>query len=273
MPILGASPFAFTCLIITGNVNIQVGQVCSIRILKEKKNTMQRLMWILDIIAHSSKYFPTRTGAEFLEFLKAATGPNAAAEVPEFLGRHPETARFLQDPKPSPASFATETFFAVNAFRLVKAEKVTTVRYQFVPVALEQHLDAESIETKSPNYLFDELNLRLRSGAIEYKLLAQIAEEGDVTNNATEIWPEDRKLVELGTIKIEKSLSDEENLAQQQQIIFDPIPRVDGVEPSDDPLLEVRASVYLLTGKERRQAGETAKADGAAPSESAKTAT
>lgn len=57
-----------------------------------------------DIIAHSTKYFPTRTGAEFLEFLQAAGGSNAAEAVPEFLGRHPETARFLQDPKPSPVS-------------------------------------------------------------------------------------------------------------------------------------------------------------------------
>jgi catalase len=39
-----------------------------------------------------------------------------------------------------------------------------------------------------------------------------------------------------------------------QQIIFDPIPRVEGVESSDDPLLEDRANVYLISGKERREA-------------------
>jgi len=42
--------------------------------------------------------------------------------------------------------------------------------------------------------------------------------------------------------------------AQQRQIIFDPIPRVDGIEPSADPLLELRAAVYLLSGRRRRQA-------------------
>jgi len=57
-----------------------------------------------DIIAHSTRYFPTRTGAEFLEFLQAAGAPNVAEAVPEFLGRHPETATLLQDPKPSPVS-------------------------------------------------------------------------------------------------------------------------------------------------------------------------
>lgn len=68
------------------------------------------------------------------------------------------------------------------------------------------------------------------------------------------IWPEDREIVELGTLKIEKTLSEEESSVQQKKVIFDPIPRVEGVEPSDDPLLEVRANVYLISGQQRRAA-------------------
>ena len=48
-----------------------------------------------------------------------------------------------------------------------------------------------------------------------------------------------------------------DSLAQQKHIIFDPIPRVDGIEPSADPLLELRAAIYLLSGRRRRQAGAT----------------
>jgi hypothetical protein len=36
-----------------------------------------------------------------------------------------------------------------------------------------------------------------------------------------------------------------------QRIIFDPIPRIDGIEPSADPLLELRAAIYVLSGRER----------------------
>ena len=43
---------------------------------------------------------------------------------------------------------------------------------------------------------------------------------------------------------------------EQKQIIFDPIPRVDGIDASDDPLLELRAAVYLLSGRRRRVAPE-----------------
>ncbi|WP_255406352.1 hypothetical protein [Mycobacterium sp. E796] len=40
----------------------------------------------------------------------------------------------------------------------------------------------------------------------------------------------------------------------QRHIVFDPIPRLEGIEPSDDPLLELRAAVYLISGRERRAA-------------------
>jgi catalase len=220
-------------------------------------------------VAHSTKYFPTRTGAEFLEFLKAATGSNAAEAVPEFLGRHPETVRFLEDPKPSPVSFSTQHYFGVNAFKFVKEGKVTVLRYRIVPVAGEQYVSEDQLKTKSEMYLFDEIPTRLESGPIEFKLLAQIAEDEDVTDNATIIWPEDRKVVALGLIKVEKTLSDEESLKEQKHVIFDPIPRVDGVDVSDDPLLDVRASVYLIAGKQRREAKDNGTA-GVAQSETVK---
>ena len=41
---------------------------------------------------------------------------------------------------------------------------------------------------------------------------------------------------------------------ENRKMIFDPIPRVDGIEPSDDPLFDVRAALYLLGGRRRRAA-------------------
>jgi len=48
-----------------------------------------------------------------------------------------------------------------------------------------------------------------------------------------------------------------DNAHEQKQMIFDPIPRVDGIDASDDPLLELRAAVYLLSGRRRRAAPES----------------
>ncbi|PSN63212.1 catalase domain-containing protein [Corynespora cassiicola Philippines] len=208
-----------------------------------------------DIIAHSTRYFPTRTGADFLEFLRAATGPDAGTLVPQFLGAHPETARFLGEKRESPVSFGTEAYFGVNAFKFVGGGgKETFVRYRVVPVAGVQTLGEDEVKTKGESYLYDELPKRLEGGAVEFKLLVQVAQEGDVTDDATVLWPEERELVELGTIKVEKVLREEESLAEQKKIIFDPVPRVEGVEASKDPLLDVRANVYLISGRQRREA-------------------
>jgi catalase len=46
-----------------------------------------------------------------------------------------------------------------------------------------------------------------------------------------------------------------DNADEQRRIIFDPIPRVDGIEASADPLFEPRANIYLMTGRRRRAAG------------------
>ena len=207
-----------------------------------------------DIIAHSTRSFPTRTGAEFLDFLRKA-GSGDQEGVKAFLSEHPETGRFLADPKPSPVSFGTELYFGVNAFKFINADgKVQYLRYRIVPVAGVQTVSDEELKTKEPNYLFDELHARLAAGPVEFKLVAQLAEEGDITDNATVLWPDERKIVELGTVKLEKELDAEESKNEQKVVIFDPIPRVAGIEPSDDPLLEVRANVYLISGKERRAA-------------------
>lgn len=87
-----------------------------------------------------------------------------------------------------------------------------------------------------------------------FSLVAQIAASGDVTDDATVLWPEDREIVELGRIELDKLLDEEEGIKEQKRVIFDPIPRIEGVEASDDPLLEMRAAIYLISGRERRAA-------------------
>jgi catalase len=67
-------------------------------------------------------------------------------------------------------------------------------------------------------------------------------------------------LIEFGRLQLTGVAAN--NAGEQQKIIFDPIPRVDGIEPSADPLLEVRAALYLISGRRRRQA-PAAQASGA----------
>jgi catalase len=210
-----------------------------------------------DIVSHSIDAFPARNGQEFLEFLRAvaASGPEVLSPKPVeiFLGSHPAALAFVQAPKPSPASFAKENFYGVTAMRFINKEGATRYgRYRILPDAGVEHLDPEITKDKGPDFLFDELSERIAAGPISFQIFAQLANEGDEVNDATVHWPEDRPLARLGQIVL--TAPAENDAQEQKKIIFDPIPRVDGIEPSDDPLLEVRAAVYLLSGRRRRQA-------------------
>ena len=212
-----------------------------------------------DIVSHSTDGFPTRTGAEFLEFLKAlaASDPKNLAGSPleAFLESHPAALAFVQTPKPAPSSFARETYFGVTAMKFTNKDGASRFgRYHIVPEAGNDHLDDTATAAKAPNYLFDEIAERIAKGPARFKVAVQLAEDGDVVDDATKHWPASRTVMELGTIELTAPVADSAH--EQQHIIFDPIPRVDGIEPSDDPLLELRAAIYLISGRRRRAAPE-----------------
>jgi catalase len=120
------------------------------------------------------------------------------------------------------------------------------------PVAGLAHLSEEDAKGKDGDYLVKEIAERVENGGVKFTVKAQLADPDDVVDDATIHWPEEREVVTLGTIALEAMVADQ--AAEQKQIIFDPIPRVEGIEPSDDPLLELRAAVYLISGRRRRKA-------------------
>jgi catalase len=210
-----------------------------------------------DIVAHSVDTFPSRTAEGFLDFLNALIATDPAGPHPnaieQFLATHPAALAFVQAPKPIPTSFAKESFFAVSAFKFTNAAGVSQYgRYRILPIAGNEYLDDAAAATKTPDFLFDELKDRITKGPVKYRIVVQLAKDGDPTDDATIRWPEDRPQLTLGEISLTAIAPN--NPAEQQRLIFDPIPRVDGIEASADPLFEPRANVYLLSGRRRRTA-------------------
>ncbi|HME70747.1 MAG TPA: catalase family peroxidase [Myxococcota bacterium] len=211
-----------------------------------------------DIIAHSVDGFPVRTAEEFVEFLRAvhASGPTTPRPTPieSFLAAHPAALQFVQVPKPLPSSFAKESFFAVNAYKFTNQTGVSRYgRYRIRPDGSSEYLDSEVAAAKSSNFLFDEIRERLAKAPTNLHIVVQLAAIGDVVDDSTVHWPEDRPQVEFGTIQLTGVIPNNE--AEQRHIIFDPIPRVEGIDSSGDPLLEPRAAVYLMSGRRRRASG------------------
>jgi catalase len=208
-----------------------------------------------DIVAHSVDNFPTRTAEEFLGFLNALIATDPAGPHPnaieQFLGAHPAALKFVQTPKPIPTSFAKESFFAVSAFKFTNAGGVSRCgRYRVLPAAGKEYLDEAGAAAQVPNFLFDEIKERVAKEPVRFHIAVQLAEDNDTHDDATVRWPEDRPQLAFGEISLKEITP--HNAGEQQKIIFDPIPRVDGIEASSDPLFEPRANIYLMTGRRRR---------------------
>jgi catalase len=98
-----------------------------------------------DIVSHSTDGFPTRTGAEFLEFLRALASSDLAARpdpahpnpLEMFLGANSAALAFVKTPKPAPCSFAQEAYFGVTAMEFINKDGARQFgRYRVVPEAV-----------------------------------------------------------------------------------------------------------------------------------------
>jgi len=208
-----------------------------------------------DIIAHSTDGFPVHTGEEFLEFLQAAAafGAGRPEAMGAFLATHPNAKRFVEAPKPIPTSFAREAFFAVTSFKFTNSSGVSRHgRFRIRPDAGTQYLSTEETTSKSENFLFDELGPRLAKAPVKLGIFVQMAESGDDVTDASVPWPANRPEIRFGTIELTARIDDQ--APERRKIIFDPLPRVDGIDSSGDPLTQVRADIYLLSGRRRRAA-------------------
>ena len=141
----------------------------------------------------------------------------------------------------------------MSAYKFTNSEGVSKFgRYRVVPWDRNDYLEPSIAAKKNPDFLFDEIKDRITHGTVDMQILVQVAADGDAVDDATIQWPRERPLVAFGTIELDGLVPDGD--AAQRQIIFDPIPRVDGIEPSGDPLLDPRASIYLASGRRRRAA-------------------
>ena len=213
-----------------------------------------------DLIAQSYKGFPAGTPEEFLSFLHALASSGAGGSTPTvldtFLATHPQAKLYAIAPKPIPVSFATESFYAVDTFRFTNREGASHYgRYRIIPDGGMKHLDEAEAARRPANFLFDELANRLSRGPIKFYIAVQLAEEGDVIEDPSLPWPDERPEVGFGVLNVTERMT--KSAAIERTLDFDPTRLVDGIELSGDPILLVRSAIYAIA-RRRRLAGTAA---------------
>jgi catalase len=209
-----------------------------------------------DMVTNSLKFFPAGTGEDFRDLLLAiiASPPDAPkpTKLEQFFASHPNAPKAFGTAA-TPDSYADEEYHGINAFIFVsKSGRRQAVRYLLVPEKLV-HLTQEEAAKQTPNFLSDELTKRIARKPVVFHLKAQMAEPGDQTKDGSQPWPDDRKVIELGVLTLNKVVP--KSLEAEKKLLFMPTNLTEGIELSDDPLPSVRATAYALSFSRRSQPG------------------
>ncbi|KAF1072478.1 MAG: Catalase-related peroxidase [Pseudomonas citronellolis] len=213
---------------------------------------------------NSSPVFIVRDAAGFYALQQASqpqpgSGKPDPAALAAFFQAHPETAAFRQWAKgytPS-SSFANSAYYGLNAFQLVDARgQLHPVRWSVQPEAAFQPLGDG--QRNATDFLAAELDQRLAQGPLRWRLLLTLGAPGDPTDDATRVWPPERRSIDAGELLIERAQAEQGGPCQD--INYDPLILPDGIRASDDPLLSARSAAYSesFNRRTREQAAQPA---------------
>lgn len=194
----------------------------------------------------------------FLDLMQAmrpdpATGKPAPEKMKAFKASHPDSlaqAEFLASHNP-PASYANSSYWGIHTFKFLdRQDKVTLVRWQFVPQDGEQRLSDEQMQTAGANFLEQALIARTQQGPARWDMMVSIGEAGDPEDNPTLAWPPERQRIKAGTLSI--TAASAQKGAECEPINFDPLVMAEGMAPTNDPVLLLRSPAYALSFAKRR---------------------
>ena len=207
-----------------------------------------------DMVTNSFKFFPVGTGEDFRDLLQAivASPPDAPkpTKLDQFFASHPNAPKAIGS-LPVPDSFADEEYHGIDAFIFVnKSGQRQAVRYVIAPEKV-LHISPEEAAKQSPDYLFDDLAKRIAGKPVVFHVKAVLAEPGDQTKDASQPWPDDRKVVDLGVLTLTKVVPNSADA--EKKLLFLPTNLTAGIELSDDPLPSVRSAAYGVSFGRRSQ--------------------
>jgi len=215
---------------------------------------------VTNIVMLSQQLFIANTVEQFLGLLEAGmpTGPNGPINkegLQKFLAKNLNSAAVfkMRSETLAPVSFAHTQFNSVHAFLFVdQHDQVTPARIQWTPVAGIKGQSAEVLKESDVHILYTELEGRLQRQPVLFDLELELAEPGDPLNDATALWPADRQRVIIGRLQLTATTTEQE--IGDRVMNHDPTTLTDGIEPTDDPILQIRRGVYEASAAQRSKA-------------------
>lgn len=205
-----------------------------------------------DMVLISAPIFAAKSPAKFLELLQTVATKDKE-KIDAFFAANPESTRqkaWLME-RPVPASYATASYFGIHTFTLTNAAgEKQIIKWKLIPKGGEVGIADDEAKDKAPDFYKPEMTERLAKGPVEFTLTAILGQPGDSLDDPTELWPDDRKSVSMGTLAISAFEDD----AACDANMFDPTNVPDGIEgPENDGIFLIRSPAYAVSFSRRNQ--------------------
>lgn len=207
---------------------------------------------VMNSVGVTSPIFFARTPEVFTEMLDIAKSfkkgrPRLRDLITLFI-KYPESRASIRIIRKmqAPASFASGLYHSIHAFYLVNGTgKRVPVKFQWQPEAGVESLSPAAAGSVKKGDFERELEDRVARGQANFRLVAVIGGAGDPVNDPTKDWPDDREQVEIGRLQLTAKTDEAEGL------LFDPTVLSDGIECSEDPILQFRNPAYAISFNRR----------------------
>ena len=138
-------------------------------------------------------------------------------------------------------TFDSLHYYSIHAYFLKNDNlERQAVRFEWQPIPQNDYSTAS-------HSMENELIHKVEQGhPVRFRLLMQLAEKGDATDDPTIAWPDDRKKIEAGILTLNSLRTD-----NAEFFVFDPTVTIEGIECSDDPVLHFRSAAYDESAKRR----------------------
>lgn len=222
-----------------------------------------------DLVGNNLKIFFIRDAMKFPDMVHAfkpdpVTNLQSMERFFDFVSNTPEATHmitFLFSPWGIPANYRQMQGSGVNTYKWVNAKgEAVLVKYHWDPQQGVKNLtqaEAEKIQAKNFNHATQDLYEAIERGDYPaWELKVQIMEDGEHPEldfdplDDTKLWPEDRfPMVPVGKMVLNKN--PENYFAEVEQAAFGTGVLVDGLDFSDDKMLQGRTLSYSDTQRYR----------------------
>jgi len=222
-----------------------------------------------DLVGNNLKVFFIRDAMKFPDMVHSlkpdpVTNRQDGGRIFDFMSHHPEALQmitFLFSPWGIPANYREMEGSGVNTYKWVNAAgEAQLIKYHWVPQQGVRNLtqpEAEAIQAKDFNHATGDLFDNIKAGNFpKWELCVQMMPDGPHDElpfdplDDTKIWPEDQfPYLPVGMMTLNKN--PENYFAEVEQVAFGTGVLVDGLDFSDDKMLQGRTFSYSDTQRYR----------------------